>query len=216
MIDAVYIGAGFVFAYLVGSIPTAVWYGRSVHDIDVREHGSGNAGATNTLRVLGKRAGAIVLLLDLIKGAIATLAAWVLMKTGHVPADHYKLWELFFGLVAVTGHILPIFAGFKGGKGIATLMGMAIVLSPVAAVFCALVFFIVLFISQYVSLGSMLGSLTFPIVMLLIPRLNPNEPALIIFGFVIFVLVVYTHKKNIGRLLRGEENKTVLIRLRKK
>ena len=209
-----FIGLGIVVAYLIGSMPTAVWYSRTYHGFDIRDHGSGNSGATNTFRVLGKRAGTIVMLIDMIKGSIATLGAWVLMKQGSIVPEQLEIFKLIFGLVAVTGHVFPIYAHFKGGKGIATLLGMAVVLHPLAALSCATVFLAVLLMSKYVSLGSMLGTLTFPMVMILIPTMRPDHNVVIWFGFAIFVLVMITHKKNIRRLINGEENKTILIKKR--
>ena len=203
-----------VSAYLIGSIPTAVWYGKSMHGIDVREHGSGNAGATNTFRVLGGKAGLIVFCIDVLKGLIATSLAYLLLDQGGITIEKFVIYKLILGVIAVTGHIFPIFAKFKGGKGVATLLGMVIAIHWIAAMICLGIFIIVFLLSKYVSLGSMLAALAFPI-LLLLPRFNPHDPIVIIFAFSIFAMVVITHQKNIVRLLHGEENKT-RINLRKK
>jgi glycerol-3-phosphate acyltransferase PlsY len=214
--DFIYIGAGAILGYLVGSVPSAVWYGRLLHDIDVRKHGSGNAGATNTFRVLGKKAGTIVMLIDILKGWLAASIVYPFIHFGFITSEHIILYQLVFGIAAVTGHIFPLYAGFKGGKGVATLFGMALSIHLPAALVCALVFFVVFMISKYVSLGSLIASLAFPLILLLpffAPRSDKN--LLIAFGFVIFALVVITHQKNIVRLINGEENKAK-IRIGKK
>lgn len=212
---SIYTILGIIGAYLIGSIPTAVWYGKLAFGIDVRDFGSGNAGATNSFRVMGKRAGIIVMLIDVIKGLIATELAFWMFKGGlFAPGDVLLFYKSAFGIAAVVGHIFPIYAGFKGGKGIATLLGMMLSIHVQATLICVLVFIIVLLISKYVSLGSMLAALAFPLV-LLMPRFYPEEPFLIAFGFVIFFMVVFTHQKNIVRLLNGEENKAK-IRIGKK
>ena len=207
----IFISIGILLAYFLGSVPTAVWLGEGLYGIDVREHGSGNAGATNTFRVLGKKAGMAVLLVDIFKGWTATSLASLMVSIDVVPYEQLILFELLFGSVAVLGHIFPIFVGFRGGKGVATLLGMVSCIYIEVALLSAAVFVLVLLISRYVSLGSMLAALSFPL-FLLTPYFYPDEPALIVFGFIVFTMIVITHKKNIIRLLRGEENKTYLIR----
>jgi acyl phosphate:glycerol-3-phosphate acyltransferase len=214
--DIKYIIAGAVSGYLIGSVPSAVWYGKALHETDIRKHGSGNAGATNTFRVLGKKAGTIVMLIDIFKGWLAASIVYPFIHYGLITSEHIILYQLVFGIAAVTGHIFPLYAGFKGGKGVATLFGMALSIHFPAAMVCALVFFIVFMISKYVSLGSLIASLAFPLILLLpffAPRSDKN--LLIAFGFVIFALVVITHQKNIVRLINGEENKAK-IRIGKK
>ncbi|MFQ3575811.1 MAG: glycerol-3-phosphate 1-O-acyltransferase PlsY [Cytophagales bacterium] len=207
----VFIIIGCAIAYLLGSIPTAVWYGRFHHGIDIRNYGSGNAGATNTFRVLGKRAGAIVMAVDMLKGWLATSMAFGFNHFGLI-SDHNTIYcQLVFGMIAVLGHVFPVFAEFKGGKGIATLMGMVLSIHIYAALICLGVFLLVFLTSHYVSLGSMIASLAYPVIML-IPAFSPDEPIVLVFGFVIFVLVVLTHRKNVRRLLNGEENKIYLKR----
>nr|WP_293844122.1 glycerol-3-phosphate 1-O-acyltransferase PlsY [uncultured Arsenicibacter sp.] len=205
-----------VLAYLLGSIPSAVWYGRAFFGLDIRNYGSGNAGATNTFRVLGKRAGTVVMLVDVMKGFTATILATLLWRYQFIDADDVLTWKLVFGLTAVVGHLFPVFANFKGGKGVASLLGMVLAIHPEMAVVCIGIFLLVVIASQYVSLGSLLAALAFPVLLLLRIFGEKESPLLIAFGFVVFLIVALTHQKNIGRLLRGQENRTVLIRLRKK
>lgn len=205
-----------VLGYLLGSIPTAVWYGQGFFNIDIRQHGSGNAGATNTFRVLGKRAGTIVMLIDVLKGYTAAILSTLLWHLDVITYNEILTFKIVFGLVAVIGHLYPVFANFKGGKGVATLLGMVLATHPEVAAVCIGVFLLVVIASQYVSLGSIMAALAFP-VLLLLRVFGEKEPTLlIVFGFVMFLMVVFTHQKNIARLLRGQENRTVLIRLRKK
>jgi glycerol-3-phosphate acyltransferase PlsY len=199
---------------MIGSLPTSVWLGEAYFGIDVRDYGSGNAGATNTFRVLGKRAGAIVMIVDVFKGWTATSLALLLYYLDAIPYDYIIHFKLLFGILAVVGHIFPVYVNFKGGKGVATLLGMVLSIHLEAALLCILIFFIVLLTSKYVSLGSMIAALAFPI-LLLIPRFNPEEPLLIVFGFILFAIVVLTHQKNIVRLINGEESRAN-IRLRRK
>lgn len=206
--------AGIIGAYLLGSIPTAVWYSKFFFGFDVRDYGSGNAGATNSFRVLGKKAGVIVMMVDVLKGWLAAQSAIILAYNGLIKPDDLILYQSAFGIAAVLGHIFPIYEKFQGGKGIATLLGMILSIHIEAALICMLVFFIVLVVSKYVSLGSLLAALSFPLV-LLMPRFYPEEPFLIAFGFVIFFIVVITHQKNIIRIINGEENKAK-IRIRRK
>jgi glycerol-3-phosphate acyltransferase PlsY len=205
-----YIGCAVLLAYLLGSIPTAVWYGKQVHNTDVREYGSGNAGATNTFRVLGKRAGVIVLMIDMLKGATAASLAHALLRLEAIPNDRLIEFQLLLGIVAVLGHIFPVFTNFNGGKGVATLLGMMLAIQPVVALLCIVVFLIILISTKYVSLGSLLGALSFPLLLLLRP-FRTGEPLLIAFGFLMFVLLAITHQKNIRRLLNGDENRTYLF-----
>lgn len=210
------VAVAFVSAYLLGSIPTSVWYGRAFFRVDVRDFGSGNAGATNTFRVLGKRAGTIVLLCDMLKGYSAALLATLLLQSGYIAETNVLMFKLIFGLIAVVGHLYPVFAQFRGGKGVATLLGMVLATHPEVAVVCIGIFLLVVIASQYVSLGSLLAALSFPILLLLRVFGQKESPLLIVFGFVVFLLVVLTHKKNISRIISGQESRTVLIRLRKK
>ncbi|WP_299709194.1 glycerol-3-phosphate 1-O-acyltransferase PlsY [uncultured Pontibacter sp.] len=209
------IAALFLVAYLIGSISTAVWIGKAYYGIDIRQHGSGNSGATNTFRVLGKKPGTIVMLIDIFKGWVATSLAALLVIFNAVPADDLIIYQLAMGALAVVGHIFPVYERFKGGKGVATLLGMMLAIHLEVALMCMVIFVIVLFTSRYVSLGSMIAALAFPI-LLLLPRFHPDNPILIIFGFVVFAVVVLTHRKNINRLIHGEESKAnIKLGLRK-
>jgi acyl phosphate:glycerol-3-phosphate acyltransferase len=202
-------------AYLIGAIPTAVWVGKTFYGIDVRQHGSGNAGATNTFRVLGKKPGAFVMTVDIFKGWAATSLAYFLVPAGAIEADQLVLFKIIMGVLAVAGHIFPVYVGFKGGKGVATLMGMVLAIHLEAALICLAIFIVVLLISKYVSLGSMMAAIAFPL-LLLLPRFHPDEPLLIVFGFLLSLMVVLTHKKNINRLLQGQESKANIHLLRRK
>jgi glycerol-3-phosphate acyltransferase PlsY len=198
-----------IIAYVIGSIPSSIWIGKSYFGKDVRDFGSGNAGATNTFRVLGKRAGIIVLLLDILKGV--TAASLILyMPSVSQGTDQYVNLQLLFGILAVVGHIFPVFENFNGGKGIATLFGMLIGIHYILAVACVALFIIVLLLTRYVSLSSILATISFPILTIYI--FNRDEPLFIAFGIAAALMVVITHKKNIVRLLNGEETKANLFK----
>ena len=203
---------GGLLAYLLGSIPSAVWYGRIVHGIDVREHGSGNPGATNTFRVLGKRAGTIVLLFDIAKGLLATSLAVLLLKFGFINEDKLVLAKLILGMIAVFGHLFPVFLRFKGGKGVATLFGMMVGIQLPVALISLAIFLLTLITSKYVSLGSIVAALSFPLMLAFVPRFNTGEPILVMFGFFLAIVVFWSHNKNVKRILQGEESKTYLIK----
>ncbi len=197
-------------AYMLGAFPTAVWYGMRFHKTDVRQHGSGNAGATNTFRVLGKKAGSIVLLLDILKGAIATSFAHILVDIAAIPASQLVTFQLILGIAAVLGHIFPVYLRFKGGKGVATLLGMVLAIHPAVALICIGIFLLMLIITKYVSLSSMIAALSFPF-LLLLPPFHTGNTLLLVFGFTMFALLVITHRKNIKRLMDGSESRTYLF-----
>ncbi len=201
----------FVLAYLIGSIPTAVWLSKSLHGIDIREHGSGNAGATNTFRVLGSKAGSAVMLIDMLKGFIAVK----LSLLSHYPWYSEAITDLqvFLGLAAVVGHIFPIWADFRGGKGIATLFGMILSIQPLVAVSLVGVFLAFLFLTRYVSLSSISASIAFPLLILFI--FKAPELSYRVFAIATACLVVLTHYKNISRLLHGNESKISSFRRRR-
>lgn len=183
--------------YLVGSIPTAVWYGKVFHGVDIREAGSGNAGATNSLRVLGKRAGLVVLIVDLLKGYGAVYLAQTFAEGAYVP--------LWVGFAAIVGHLFPVWAQFRGGKGVATSLGVISALFPIGALGALLVFLTVVKLTRYVSLASLLGPIAFLLAVLI---WKPVEmESLIYFGAALGLLLAYTHRQNIQRLWRGEESK---------
>ena len=154
-------------AYLIGSIPTAVWVSKSIFGIDIRDYGSGNSGATNTFRVLGSKWGSFVMLVDVIKGVVAT-SLYILMPLYLSNELLRTNFMIGLGLAAVIGHIFPIWASFRGGKGVATLLGMAIAIQPVVAVCCLAVFFVVLFLTRFVSLSSILAGISFMVFILFI------------------------------------------------
>jgi glycerol-3-phosphate acyltransferase PlsY len=193
-----------ILAYLLGSVPTAVWVGKYFHGIDVREYGSGNAGATNTFRVLGTKAGIPVLLIDVFKGWLAVNLAYILTEPGQNTEELFNL-QLRLGACALLGHIFPIFAGFRGGKGVATLLGIVLALNLEAALLSIAVFLFVFLSTRYVSLSSIIASLFFPIVVMAI--IKTEQPAMVVFSLVISVIVVITHQKNIERLLKRQESR---------
>jgi glycerol-3-phosphate acyltransferase PlsY len=196
-------------AYLLGSIPTAVWVGKKYYNLDVREHGSKNAGATNTFRVLGKKPGTIVLLIDVAKGCFAVLLPYFVF---HATWDQGILiqLQLLTAITAVLGHVFPVFAGFRGGKGVATSLGIIIGIHPLAALICFGLFLVVFVVSKYVSLGAITAALSFPLLIIFIFKVDSIY--LRAFAIVLGAVVILAHKKNIARLLQGEESKMNLFR----
>ena len=198
-----------ILAYLLGSLPSSIWLGKAYFGVDVRDFGSGNAGATNTFRVLGTQVGIIVLFLDIVKGVTAASLVHYLGFVEH-GTDQFINLQLLFGLLAVVGHIFPVFEKFKGGKGIATLFGMLIGIHYVLALAIMGLFIIVLLLTKYVSLSSILAAIAFPILTIFV--FKRDEPLFIAFGIAAALMVILTHKKNITRLLNGEESKANLFR----
>lgn len=198
-----------IVAYLLGSIPSAVWIGKSLHGIDVRDFGSGNAGATNTFRVLGKKAGSIVLVMDMLKGFLAAYLVNITSINPTTSPYHYVNIQLLFGLLAVVGHLFPLFANFKGGKGIATLFGMIVCIDYKPALLCLGIFLFILLVTRYVSLGSILAAVSFPFLMVYV--FKEDVPLFIAFGITAALMVVLTHQKNIRKLVNGTENKAKLF-----
>lgn len=198
-----------IIAYLLGSIPTAVWVGRAKYGIDVREHGSKNAGATNTFRVLGKKAGITVLSIDVVKGFIATFLPY-LFNVGEWQSDELITVQILASLMAVVGHVFPVFAGFRGGKGVATSLGVIIGLHPPAAGICIAVFLIVFILSQYVSLGAICAAITFPSGIYFV--FGIKSVWLNGFAVLLAALVIFAHRQNIRRLMAGNENKMNLFK----
>lgn len=195
-----------VLAYLAGSIPSAVWAGKVFHGIDIREHGSGNAGATNTVRVLGWKTGIPVLIFDLFKGWLAAMLPSFL-NAAPGTSESMMILKILCGLAAIIGHVFPLFADFRGGKGVATTFGVLLALHPLLTLTCAGIFLLVLFASGYVSLGSMIAVAMFPI--LLVTLFKSTSVWLIVFSVIVAVAVIITHKKNIKRLLKGEEKRFI-------
>ncbi|HZF63510.1 MAG TPA: glycerol-3-phosphate 1-O-acyltransferase PlsY [Chitinophagaceae bacterium] len=200
-----------VLAYLIGSVPTAVWVSRHFFDIDIREYGSGNAGATNTYRVLGSKWGTMVMLVDMLKAIVAVKLAFLLPD-----AFEYELYlinlQIGLGLAAVLGHIFPIWANFRGGKGVASLFGMVLGIQPNVALCCVGIFILVLCVTRWVSLSSILAGIAFPVFILII--FNEPEHLYRVFAVLVAFMVVFTHQKNIGRLLRGDESKVPILKHR--
>ncbi len=202
-----------ILAYLIGSIPTSVWVSKSVFNIDIRNYGSGNAGATNTFRVLGSKWGSFVMLVDVTKGVIAT-SLYILIPYYMSHELARTNFMIILGLAAVVGHIFPIWAEFKGGKGVATILGMAIAIQPIVAVLCLVVFAFTLITTRFVSLSSMLAGIAFMVLILFI--FNEQEPMYRAFAIIVALMVIITHQKNIGRLLKGTESKVPLFKNKNK
>ena len=212
---SIYSISAVLLAYLFGSIPTAVWLGQAFYGVDVREYGSGNAGATNTFRVLGKKAGIAVMTIDILKGFTATKLAYFigLSITGPQNSSQFINYQLALGLTAVVGHLFPVFAGFRGGKGVATLFGMILAVNFPAAMLCVLVFLVVLLITKYVSLSSICSGFAFPLgIVFLFQSTIRSE---VLYSMCVCVLVLVTHQKNLERLLKGKESKVYLFKKKK-
>ena len=199
---------GLVVAYLLGSIPSAVWIGKSFYGIDVREKGSKNAGATNTIRVLGLLPGIFVLCIDAFKGWFAIyLSRYFGMEIAN--SEYMILYQLLIGIFCVIGHALPIFAGFKGGKGVATMLGIVIGLFLKIIPLVLAVFVVVFILPHYVSLSSMSAAVSFPLFycircVVIDEKINVIELA---FAILVALFILWTHRKNIKRLLNHEEPK---------
>ena len=200
-----------ICAYLIGSIPTALIISKKFFGIDIREYGSGNMGATNTFRVLGSRYGTIVMVCDILKGMTAVALYNFLPYYFHNELERTN-FMIGLGLSAVVGHIFPIWANFKGGKGVATLFGMIMAIQPVVAISCVGVFLLVLFFTRYVSLSSILGALMLPVCVLWI--WNEHEIMYRVFALLVASLVILTHQKNIGRIFRGVESRVPILKHR--
>lgn len=205
-----------VFSYLIGSIPTSIIISKAAKGIDIREHGSGNAGGTNVMRVLGWKHGVLVILLDALKGVLAVVVV-ARLHYGSIPFenatpfDDFTLVQIIAGISAVVGHIWTVFAGFKGGKGIATALGMLMMIVTVDMLIAVGVFIIVVTFSRYVSLGSLAGAIAVPLTLIVRENLFhvdiPNYNTLLPFLIFVALLVIFTHRKNVVRLLNGNENK---------
>lgn len=206
-----------ILSYLVGSIPTSIIISKIVRGIDIRNYGSGNAGGTNVMRILGWKYGILVILLDAFKGAIAVIIIARLHYFGVLPFenvspfDDFTFVQIIAGISAVVGHIWTIFAGFKGGKGIATALGMLIMIITIDMLIALAVFSLTVAISRYISLGSILGAISVPFTLVIRENLFYSNiegyQTLLPFLFAISFLVIYTHRKNIVRILNGTENK---------
>ena len=195
-------------AYLLGSIPSAVWIGKAFKGVDIREHGSKNAGATNMMRVLGVKIGIPVLLIDVFKG-FAAVKLVLLSPSFETGTNAFVNFQLVLGAAAVIGHVFPVFARFRGGKGVATIVGILLALHWQATLVAIIIFFISLFISKYVSLSSLMMGLSFPVSVIFI--FKTESISLKIFSAVVCILLFITHRKNIIRLLNGKENKASFL-----
>lgn len=204
-----------ICAYMIGSIPTALIISRKFFGIDIREFGSGNMGATNTFRVLGPKYGTIVMVCDILKGMAAVglynFLPYYLHQGSGIERTNLMIG---LGLSAVLGHVFPLWADFKGGKGVATLFGMILAIQPVIAGSCVAVFLLVLYFTRFVSLSSILAGLMLPISVLWI--WNEHEILYRIFALFVALLIIITHQKNIGKLLRGVESRIPILKYRDK
>ena len=197
---------GVIVAYLLGSISSSVWIGRIFYHKDVRQYGSHNAGTTNTIRVLGLAPGIVVLLIDAFKGWFAVKLDFLFLTEATL--NQKVFFDVALAVAAVLGHVFPIYTGFKGGKGVATLMGVVLAIYPEAFVASVLIFALVFLATRYVSLSSILAATAFPFLEMFVFR--QTEPALRYFSVFIGLFIIVTHRKNIGRLLRGDESKLSL------
>ncbi len=207
-----------LISYVIGSIPTSIIAVKLASAGDIRKFGSGNAGGTNVLRMLGWKIGVAVILFDLFKGVVATYYVpqifWdpnTLPFNNATPFQDFTVVQIICGIVAVLGHIWTLFAGFKGGKGVATGAGMILGLAPIEFAVAIGVFTIVFLLWRYVSLGSILAAMAFPVSMIIRENIfNVNIPGyhtLVYFAIGVSMLITYTHRENVRRLLAGTENK---------
>ncbi|MCK5136759.1 MAG: glycerol-3-phosphate 1-O-acyltransferase PlsY [Bacteroidales bacterium] len=191
-----------LLAYLLGSIPASVWLGKWIRGIDLRKHGSGNAGATNAFRVLGKPIGVAVLVFDMLKGFLAVNISFLLDSVTS-GSEGWMILRIVLGSLAVAGHIFPVFAGFRGGKGVATMAGVGLAIHPYAALAAVGVFLVIFLISRLSALASLSAALSYPVWIILV--FQTEFRALWVFSILVPVLLIITHSSNISRLIRGAE-----------
>jgi len=189
-------------AYLLGSVPSSVWLGKWLRGTDLREHGSGNAGATNAFRVLGKPIGMAVLLADMTKGALAVMLS-NFQEIIPEDTDGWMALRIGLGIAAVTGHVFPVFAGFRGGKGVATLSGIGLAIHPFSALTAMAIYLGVFLITRISALASLTAVISYPLWVILVFR--TEYLSLKVFSVLVLLLVLVTHRKNIARLVRGQE-----------
>ncbi len=201
-----------ISAYLIGSIPTAYWIGKLFFNIDIREHGSKNMGASNAFRVLGSVWGIVVLVIDMGKGIAAVQLAHAVHSSDWLGGE-LAFWKLIFGLVAVAGHIFPVFAGFRGGKGVATLFGVVLAIQPWVALISIGAFLVVVFLTKYISLGSIIAVIVFTACVWF--AVKETNVYMRWFSVVAASLVIIMHRSNIKRLIAGTENKFKGLRKKK-
>ncbi|MCL5030548.1 MAG: glycerol-3-phosphate 1-O-acyltransferase PlsY [Bacteroidetes bacterium] len=213
-----------ILSYLVGSIPTSIIVTKLAKGIDIRNYGSGNAGGTNVMRVLGWKHGVLVIILDALKGVLAVVVVARLHYgsmpfNNATPFDDFTLVQIIAGISAVIGHIWTVFAGFRGGKGIATALGMLLMITTVDMLIAIGAFIIVVSISRYVSLGSIVGAIVVPLALVIRENIfNVNVPSyntLLPFVIAVSLLVIFTHRKNVVRLLNGNEHKVSFSKKKK-
>lgn len=204
-----------VLSYLIGSIPSSIWVGKLVKGVDIRNHGSGNAGATNTFRLLGWKPGVAVLAIDFFKGFVCSM--WISELAYHIgsgPVVLFDFWSvgpflsITCGIAAVIGHMFPLYANFDGGKGMATAGGMLCGIEPVSVGISAIVFIIVMISSRYVSLASLITAFVYPLVLVVLRYAYgwPIDGSILIFGALVGLGIIVKHRSNINRLLKGEEH----------
>ena len=196
-------------SYVTGSIPTSIIVSKVFKGIDIRDHGSGNAGATNVFRVLGWKQALIVVVVDIFKGWLPAAVYATSLFQGQ-PIEETGVLQILCGFAAVLGHTYTIFAEFKGGKGVGTLGGMLLALFPVSVPLCLIVFAVVLILTGYVSVGSILASAALPIFLFILPPLGFADTAplsLLIFSLLVPWFIIFTHRSNISRLRSGAENR---------
>ncbi len=209
-----------VLSYLVGSIPGSVWVGKGLYGVDIREHGSGNAGATNAFRVLGWKAGALATIVDLGKGLLAA-GVIATIRLDNLPSG-IEFWQietvvrLLAGLAAIAGHMYPVWAHFKGGKGVNTAAGVLFALTPVTMMITLGVFAVVLLSSRYVSLASLSAAVAFPSAVAIrkyVFHVDALDGSILVFGIIMALGIIYAHRANIKRLLNGTESRIRTFRL---
>jgi len=203
MLSFVMLVTSIILAYLIGSFPTSFILARMLKGIDIRDVGSGNAGATNVLRSVGKLPALITLVVDTLKGVLVVTFVAGFFYSFDIDLD-YDFYRSFLGLVVVCGHIWSVFLKFKGGKGIATTLGVAIGIAPKILVPSAIMWLVVFATTSYVSLASIIALITFPIV----ASISGVSIYIILLSVILCAISIYKHKSNIGRLIKGEENKT--------
>ncbi len=208
-----------LLSYLVGSIPTSIIISKLVKGIDIRNYGSGNAGGTNVFRVLGWKYGVLTIILDALKGAIAVVVVARLFigdfpVANATPFDDFTLVQIIAGIAAVIGHIWTVFAGFRGGKGIATALGFLITVITVDMLLALVVFVIVVSLSRYISLGSISAAISVPLILIIRENVFGVDiqgyHTILPFIIAVSLLVIYTHRANIVRLINGNENRITL------
>lgn len=208
LIEILCIAMGLAVSYLIGSMTPSIWIGRIFYNVDVRTKGSKNAGTTNTIRVLGPKAGIIVFIIDVLKGCLALYLSNIFVSS-FLYDTPLEMFNIVSAACVVLGHVFPIYEGFKGGKGVATMLGVLIYLYSEIFWILLLIFIIVFIIWRYISLGSITAAIAFPITYYIysVYWAKDIDPILFIFAIVVAIFIVITHRNNIKRLAKGEEKK---------